>query len=50
MWPIRLFAAVLLLPLAALAARTADGIARVVVARLRGALILRASRRGKTTG
>ena len=37
MWPIRLFAAVLLLPLAALAARTADGIARVVVARLRGA-------------
>ena len=36
MWPIRLFAAVLLLPLAALAARTADGIARVV-ARLRGA-------------
>lgn len=38
MWPIRLFAAVLLLPLAALAARTADGIARVVVARLRGAL------------
>ena len=36
-WPIRLFAAVLLLPLAALAARTADGIARVVVARLRGA-------------
>ena len=37
MWPIRLFAAVLLLPLAALAARTADGIACVVVARLRGA-------------
>ena len=37
MWPIRLFAAVLLLPLAALAARTADGIARVVVARLHGA-------------
>ena len=37
MWPIRLFAAVLLLPLAALAARTADGLARVVVARLRGA-------------
>ena len=37
MWPIRLFAAVLLLPLAALAARTADGIARVAVARLRGA-------------
>ena len=37
MWPIRLFAAVLLLPLVALAARTADGIARVVVARLRGA-------------
>lgn len=37
MWPIRLFSAVLLLPLAALAARTADGIARVVVARLRGA-------------
>ena len=36
MWPIRLFAAVLLLPLVALAARTADGIARVVVARLRG--------------
>lgn len=37
MWPIRLFAAVLLLPLAALAARTADGIARVAAARLRGA-------------
>ena len=37
MWPIRLFAAVLLLPLAALAARTADGIARGVAARLRGA-------------
>lgn len=37
MWPIRLFAAVLLLPLAALAARTADGIARVAVARLHGA-------------
>lgn len=37
MWPIRLFAAVLLLPLAALAARTADGIARAAAARLRGA-------------
>lgn len=37
MWPIRLFAAVLLLPLVALAARTADGIARVAVARLHGA-------------
>ena len=36
-WPIRLLAAVLLLPLAALAARTADGIARVVIARLHGA-------------
>lgn len=35
-WPIRLFAAVLLLPLAALAARTSDGIARVAAARLRG--------------
>ena len=37
MWPIRLFAAVLLLPLAALAARTADGIAHAAAARLRGA-------------
>ena len=37
MWPIRLFAAVLLLPLAALAARAADGIACAVIARLRGA-------------
>lgn len=37
MWPIRLFVAVLLLPLVALAARTADGIARVAVARLHGA-------------
>lgn len=37
MWSIRLFAAVLLLPLVALAARTADGIARVAVARLHGA-------------
>ena len=37
MWPIRLFAAVLLLPLAALAARAADGIACAIIARLRGA-------------
>lgn len=37
MWTIRLSAAVLLLPLAALAARTADGIARAAVARFHGA-------------
>ena len=37
MWPIRLFAAVLLLPLAALAARAADGIACAVITRLHGA-------------